>query len=73
MATEFGHSGGAERRKNLAHGVSRGISGNAVHEPRRGDREYRHHMAHYPQALSPLTGLAFCANTLPRLTPWARI
>ena len=27
MAEEIGHSGGAERRKNLAPGVSRGISG----------------------------------------------
>ncbi len=33
MAEEIGHSGGAERRKNLAHGVSRGISGTRCESP----------------------------------------
>ena len=68
---EFGQSKGAERRKTLAQGVSRGISGARRASP--GGAIENVAMSRHPVALPPLTGLTSCANAIPRLTPWAKV
>ena len=72
---------GAERRENLAHGVSRGFQVAAERSPRRGGRmkdqsgslSFGMNANDPSRFLSPLPGLGALVRADPRLAPWADI
>src|SRR5205823_9970614 len=69
---------GAERREEVAHGVSRGIAAGNRISPGGASENKSHlvtilHGLRVRLILSPLTGLVAFGNVFPRLAPWATI
>jgi len=81
-ATVYRHSvserAGAERREEVAHGVSRGICGQNRTSPGGASENKSHPVSRLRGLrirliLSPLTGLDLLLHAVPRLAPWATI
>ncbi len=68
LLTAKAYSGGAERRQNVAHGVSRGFPG-APHSSPGGATENLAQGALLPRC-RPCRGLRFVRTSSPRLAPW---
>ena len=71
LLTAEAYSGGAERRKNVAHGVSRGFPG-APHASPGGATDNLEQGA-LLQLCRPCRGLRFIRTSYPRLAPWATV
>ncbi len=71
LLTAEAYSGGAERRKNVAHGVSRGFPGGPHASP--GGATENLEQGALLQLCRPCRGLRFIRTSSPRLAPWATV